>query len=87
VRAVEIDSAPTAGSIYPEGVRSAVRALRQSEAPLRAVFLVGDGESFGGDLAAAAQEAAEQGISVSTLGMATPDGGTIPAPGPGGWRT
>lgn len=84
LRSVEPDSAPVPGSALAAGVRSAVRALRQSDAPLRTVYVVSDGEDLGGALQEAAAEAEAAGIAVSTLGVGTLQGGTIPVRGPGG---
>lgn len=83
VKGIEVDSAPTPGTALAEGVRTALRGLRQSEAPLRAILLVSDGEDHGSRVAQAAEEAAAAGIPIHTLGVGTPQGGAIPAPGPG----
>jgi len=84
LRSVEPDSAPVPGSALAEGVRSAVRALRQSDAPLRAVYVISDGEDLAGSLAEAVGEAAAERMTVSALGVGTLQGGTIPVRGPGG---
>lgn len=77
-RAVEIDSAPSPGTALAEGVRTAVTGLRQSEAPVRAILLLSDGEDFGGPLEEVLQQVAEAGIPVHVVGMGTPQGSTIP---------
>jgi len=84
VRAVAPDSAPSPGSALADGVLSAVRALRQSDAPVRAVFLLSDGEDLGSEIPLAVREATTEGVVVSTLGVGTPQGGTILVRGPGG---
>ncbi|MEK7216722.1 MAG: tetratricopeptide repeat protein, partial [Chloroflexota bacterium] len=87
IRAVEPDSAPSPGSALADGILTAVRALRQSDAPVRAVFLLSDGEDLGGEIPRAVQEAVAEHVSVSTLGAGTSQGGTIPVRGPGGTLT
>lgn len=77
-RAVEIDSAPSPGTALAEGVRTAVNGLRQSEAPVRAILLLSDGEDYGGPLEEILHEVAEAGISVHVVGLGTPQGSTIP---------
>lgn len=87
IRAVEPDSAPSPGSALADGILTAVRALRQSDAPVRAVFLLSDGEDLGSQITMAVQEAVAEGVAVSTLGAGTFQGGTIPVRGPGGTMT
>ena len=84
VQAADIDSAPSPGSSYPDGLRAALRALGQSDAQLKTILLLGDGETLSGDLEAAALEAATQNISVQAVGIGSPEGGTIPVANPNG---
>ena len=83
VRAVEVDSAPAPGSHLAEGIRTALLALRQSEAPIRAILLLSDGEDLGSEFQQAAAEAVKEGIPVHAVGLGTAQGGPIPVRTPG----
>jgi Ca-activated chloride channel family protein len=46
----------------------------------RAIVLLSDGEDLGSDPLAAARAAREHGVVIDTIGLGTPEGGTIPMP-------
>ncbi len=84
VRAAQVDSVTRPGTSIAEGLRVATLALRQSQASVKAIILVSDGEDFGGSVGEAGQAAANLSIPIYTIGVGTSAGSTIPASGPGG---
>lgn len=67
-----------------EAIRTSALAFSQKEKKYKVLVLVSDGEDQGNQPAGAAQEAAQEGIRVYTIGVGTPAGEPIPLREPGG---
>lgn len=80
LRSVSIDSAPTPGTALADGLRMAANGLRQSEAPVRAIFLLSDGEDQGSEIEQALTDIQGQHYVVHAAGLGTAQGASIPVP-------
>lgn len=77
---------PTGGTAIAKALRRSIRMLRGSAAGSKAIVLLTDGEDHEGDVLAAADEAAEEGIRIYSVGLGSAEGELIPLPegeGPG----
>lgn len=89
---VFLDAANT-GAITQQGtaidgaLRLALDALKTHEPAQSIIVLVSDGENQESDPSLAAGIAAQTGIVIHVLGYGTPEGATIPIPGPGNTTT
>jgi len=75
---LEPDLIPVPGTAIAEAIRVADRAFPEGERRNRVIVLLTDGEDHEGDVEAAARAAAEDGITIYTLGIGTPEGEPIP---------
>lgn len=66
------------GSSVAEGITVAHELLAESETQSRSIVLFSDGENFGSEPLEAALDAAEDGITVHSVGVGTEAGDTIP---------
>jgi len=66
------------GTAIGEAINVAVKGFNTERATQKVIVLLTDGENHEGDVAAAAQAAAEQGIIIYTIGFGSPDGEPIP---------
>ncbi len=71
---------PTGGTAIARALRRSIGMLDESAAGSKAVVLLTDGEDHEGDLLAAADEAAEAGIRIFTIGLGSAEGELIPLP-------
>ena len=69
---------PTQGTAIGDAVRLANKAFDTEEQKHKAMVIITDGENHEGDAIAAAEEAAEQGIIIHTVGVGSPKGAPIP---------
>jgi len=75
---------PAPGSDLASALRTAEVALQSEARNVKLLVLFSDGEDLGGGAIAAAEQAAQQGIRVFTVGVGSDAGELIPVPGPGG---
>ena len=66
------------GTAIAEAIDIAVTGFDEERATQKVIILLTDGESHEGDALAAAEQAAEQGIIIYSLGFGSPDGEPIP---------
>jgi Ca-activated chloride channel homolog len=90
---ISVGSAPRAGTAIGSAIEQAVRSFASDKpsgenAPAdtrgKALIIITDGENHEDDPIAAAKDAAEQGITIHTIGMGSPEGAPIPVGGEGG---
>ncbi len=75
---LEPDLIPVPGTAIAEAIRTADRAFPAGERRNRVLILITDGEDHEGDIESAARAAAEDGITIYTLGIGTLEGEPIP---------
>ena len=66
------------GTVIAEAIRISMTGFNEERATQKVILLLTDGENHEGDVLAAAQEAADQGIIIYTIGFGSPDGEPIP---------
>lgn len=71
------DSIGRRGTNVPAAIETAIEAFKRSSQGTRVLLLFTDAESHEGDVAAAAQEAAREGIHVYVVGIGTTEGAPI----------
>lgn len=81
---ITVYSMPDEGTALGTAIRVALRAFVRDTDQQRVMVLITDGEDHGSDPIGAAQQAAEQGVRIYTIGIGSPDGELIPQQGPGG---
>jgi Ca-activated chloride channel homolog len=72
------DLLPVPGTAIAEAIKTSIRAFPQSERRNRVIILITDGEDHEGDVESAARAAAEEGITIYTLGIGGTGGEPIP---------
>ncbi len=81
VKSLSTDIVPRQGTSLQKAIEVATLAMPKSEDEqmdnTRAIVVITDGESHDDDPLAAAQAAAEQGITIHTIGIGTPEGAPI----------
>jgi Ca-activated chloride channel family protein len=78
------DEIPRGGTAVGQAIRTALGAFERSSQGARVMVLLTDGEDHEGTSAAAAKEAADQGVQIFAVGLGTPEGELIPEAGPAG---
>ncbi|MBN1219823.1 MAG: VWA domain-containing protein [Anaerolineae bacterium] len=66
------------GTALAEAIRIAMTGFNEERATQKVIILLTDGEDHEGDVMAAAEEAAEQGMLIYTIGFGSPNGEPIP---------
>ncbi len=69
---------PIPGTAIAEAIRTSTRAFPPNERRNRVIVLITDGEDHEGDVEAAARAAADEGITIYTVGIGSPSGEPIP---------
>lgn len=72
------DMVSSQGTAITEAIELAQTFYDDEEQTNRILFLVSDGEDHGGNIPKIAEEAAEKGIRIFTIGVGTVEGGPIP---------
>ncbi|NJW52849.1 VWA domain-containing protein [Salinimicrobium oceani] len=72
------DMLSSQGTAIREAIELSQTYFNDAEQTNRVLFLISDGEDHQGNIDAIAQEAANQGIRIVTIGVGTPKGGPIP---------
>lgn len=78
LEAAQPDIISRPGTAIGEAIQVAMRGFNEERATQKIIILLTDGENHEGDTLAAAQEAADQGIMIYTIGFGSPDGEPIP---------
>ena len=66
------------GTAIREAIKLASTFFEEGSQTSKVLIIISDGEDHEGDALAVAEEAAEQGIRIFTIGVGTPQGGPIP---------
>jgi Ca-activated chloride channel family protein len=66
------------GTAIAEAVEIAITGFNEEQATQKVIILLTDGENHEGDILAAAEEAAEKGVIIYTIGFGSPGGEPIP---------
>jgi len=66
------------GTAVAEAIRIAKTGFNEERATQKVIILLTDGEDHDGEVATAAEEAADEGIIIYTIGFGSPDGEPIP---------
>ncbi|HOH98903.1 MAG TPA: VWA domain-containing protein [Bacteroidales bacterium] len=77
LNSINTEIIPTQGTAIGEAIQLSVSSFPEG-AHGKAIIIISDGENHEDDAVGAATLAAEQGISVNTIGMGLPEGGPIP---------
>lgn len=77
LRAISVGIIPKGGTALGQAIRAGIEAFEGKQGRHTALVIITDGEDHEGDVEAAAQEAANAGIRVYTVGIGTPSGELI----------
>jgi len=75
---LDADSIPTPGTNIAAAIETAAKAFEQMDRKHKILLLLTDGEGLTGDAVKAAEKAGEQGLTIYTIGIGTPEGVPIP---------
>ena len=78
VDVLDPDLLPVPGTAIAEAIRASIRAFQTNERRNKVLILITDGEDHEGDVEGAARAAADEGITIYTVGIGSPNGEPIP---------
>lgn len=78
---INTESVPVQGTALAEALTSSARSFSTQSSRSRAIILITDGEDHEGDVQAAAQAIADEGIRIYCIGVGSPQGKPIPKNG------
>ena len=78
---INTESVPVQGTALAEALTSSARSFSTQSSRSRAIVLITDGEDHEGDVQAAAQAIADEGIRIYCIGVGSPQGKPIPKNG------
>ena len=78
VDVLDTDLIPIQGTAIAEAIRAATSSFRQGERRHKVLVLLTDGEDHEGDVMSAARDAAQEGITIFTIGIGSSSGEPIP---------
>jgi Ca-activated chloride channel family protein len=78
LRSVNTNSVPTQGTIITEALDQAESAFNATDKKHKAIIVITDGEDHEENAIDKAEELASDGTKIFTVGVGTPNGGTIP---------
>jgi Ca-activated chloride channel family protein len=78
LRALQVGIIPRGGTALSRAVDASLDAFEAREGKHQAIILITDGEDHEGDVAEAAERAAERGVKIYTVGIGTAEGELIP---------
>ncbi|MBA3385886.1 MAG: VWA domain-containing protein [Chthoniobacterales bacterium] len=81
---IDTNTIPEGGTNISEAITLAVKTFGKSALGNRALIVFTDGEELAGDSLKIAQQAADSGVRIFTIGVGTPEGSLIPVPAQGG---
>jgi Ca-activated chloride channel homolog len=78
VDVLDTDLIPIQGTAIADAINISVRAFKSNERRYKVLILITDGEDHEGDVQAAARNAADQGVTIYTVGVGSLHGEPIP---------
>ena len=78
---IDTGSIPIQGTALGDAITTCIRSFSAQSDKSRAIILITDGENHEDDPVAAAEQAAQMGIKVFTIGVGSPEGKPIPVNG------
>lgn len=78
LKSIDTEIVPTQGTAIGDAIRLAMSSFEAGEKKYKALVIITDGENHEGDALEAAEEAAEEGAVIYTVGVGTPKGSPIP---------
>ena len=81
LNSITTGSVPVQGTAIGDAINTAMRSFSVQSEKSRAIIVITDGENHEDDPIAAAQQAAELGVRVYTIGVGSPEGKPIPMDG------
>lgn len=75
---MDLNLIPQPGTAIGDAIRTATKAFNQKERKHKVLILITDGEDHDSDPLKAAEEAAEEGVVIYTIGLGSPQGVPIP---------
>ncbi len=75
---ISTELAPTQGTAIGEAIEEAKSSFRGDKKGSRVIIILTDGEDHEGNVLDVAEKAAQEGITIYTIGVGTPDGSPIP---------
>jgi Ca-activated chloride channel family protein len=81
---VDVDAVPNPGTNIGAAITRALESFDLKETTTKVVVIITDGESTEGNAFEAADEAAQKGVLLYTIGLGSPSGAPIPVYGAGG---
>jgi len=78
---------PTQGTVISEALRISNTAFNSKERKYKSIVLITDGEDHDPQALPFAQQMAENGVMINTIGIGSPEGSTIPDPQTGSNKT
>ena len=81
LNSITTGSVPVQGTAIGDAINTAMRSFSVQSEKSRAIIVITDGENHEDDPVAAAQQAAELGVRVYTIGVGSPEGKPIPMDG------
>ncbi|VAX18393.1 Aerotolerance protein BatB [hydrothermal vent metagenome] len=76
--AVDVATVPQPGTAIGPAIKLAIRSFKKDEDTKKAIIIITDGENHQGDVVKVAEEAADDGISIFTIGLGSATGAPIP---------
>jgi Ca-activated chloride channel homolog len=81
------DAVPQQGTVISDALRMGMNAFNPRERRFKAIVLISDGEEHDEQAVKTAEELAEQGVMINTLGVGSPEGSVIVDPLTGANKT
>ena len=81
LNSISTESVPVQGTAMGDAISTAMKSFSLQSEKSRAVIVITDGENHEDDPVSAAQQAAELGVRVFTIGVGSPEGKPIPFEG------
>lgn len=78
LKTIDTELAPTQGTAIGEAIRLADKSFQSGQTKFKAVLVISDGENHEGDALKAAEDAAEKGMVIHTMGVGSKNGAPIP---------
>ena len=76
--AVDVSTVPQPGTAIVPAINLAMRSFKQDEETKKAIVIITDGENHEGNVVKVAEDAAEKGITIFTIGLGSVTGAPIP---------
>lgn len=76
--AVDHTTVPQQGTAIAPAIELALKSFKHDEETQKAIVIITDGEDHEGNLKDVVQNAAEEGVTIYTIGMGSPSGSPIP---------